>query len=110
MDLSTKTVACFTEIVDLFTENVDLFTEKGGSETANVYCDMNTNGGGWIVIQRNRKDTVIQLALYTVRNWRECENGFGDLSTDVWYGLESIYALTRSGQWEMRVALNKNKI
>ena len=55
------------------------------------------------MIQRNRKDSPVSF----VRNWREYENGFGDLSTDFWYGLGSIYALTRSGQWEMRVDFTK---
>ena len=66
---------------------------------ANVYCDMTTANGGWIVIQRNRKDSSVSF----IRNWKEYENGFGDLSTDFWYGLEAIYALTKSSQWEMRV-------
>jgi len=30
------------------------------------------------------------------RNWREYEDGFGDLGTDFWYGLKF---LTQSGQW-----------
>ena len=62
--------------------------------TANVYCDMTTANGGWIVIQRNRKDSSVSF----IRNWKEYENGFGDLSTDFWYGLEAIYALTKSSK------------
>ena len=49
--------------------------------TANVYCNMTTADGGWIVIQRIRKYSSVSF----VRNWREYGNGFGDLSTDYWY-------------------------
>ena len=37
------------------------------------------------------------------RNWSEYEEGFGDLHTEFWYGLQNIHYLTRTGQWEMIV-------
>ena len=42
------------------------------------------------------------------KNWREYEEGFGDLNKDFWAGLELMYTLTQSGQWEMRVDYQKN--
>ena len=69
-----------------------------GSEF-NVYCDLDTDGGGWIVIQRNKKDSSVNFN----RNWVDYEKGFGDLNTEFWYGLEEIHCLTQRGQWEMRV-------
>ena len=69
-----------------------------------VYCDMNTTNGGWIVIQRNKKDSVVSFK----KNWTDYEKGFGDLNTEFWYGLENIYFLTQRGQWEMRVVYQKN--
>ena len=71
--------------------------------TANVYCDMTTADGGWIVIQRNKKDSPVSFN----RNWREYVDGFGGLCEEFWYGLESLYQLTKSGQWEMRVDFTK---
>jgi len=71
--------------------------------TANVYCDMTTADGGWIVIQREANDSPISF----FRNWREYEDGFGDLSTDFWYGLKLMNLLTQSGQWELRVDFEK---
>ena len=71
----------------------------GHFTTANVYCDMSTDNGGWFVIQRNKKDSLVNFN----RNWTEYEGGFGDLNKEFWYGLAAINCLTQRGQWEMRV-------
>ena len=67
--------------------------------TVDTYCDMNTTEGGWIVIQRNRQGSQVRFN----RTWEDYENGFGDLSTEFWYGLKKLHSLTQRGQWEMRV-------
>ena len=67
--------------------------------SVDAYCDMTTDGGGWIVIQRKRKDNVVSFN----KNWTDYEEGFGDLNTDFWYGLKIIHSLTQRGQWEMRL-------
>ena len=76
----------------------------GTFATANVYCNMTTDGGGWIVIQRNKKNSQLSFD----KNWREYEEGFGDLNKDFWAGLELMHTLTQRGQWEMRVDYQKN--
>jgi len=76
----------------------------GTFASVNVYCNMTTDDGGWIVIQRNRKDSQLSFN----KNWREYEEGFGDLNTDFWAGLELIHTLTQRGEWEMRVDYQKN--
>jgi len=75
----------------------------GTFSTSNVYCDMSTDNGGWIVIQRNRKNSRLSFN----KNWKEYEDGFGDLNGDFWAGLKLMHALTQSGQWEMRVDYQK---
>ena len=69
-----------------------------------AYCDMTNDGGGWNVIQRNKKDSSISFN----KNWTDYEKGFGDLNTEFWYGLEEIHCLTQRGQWEMRLDYQKN--
>ena len=76
----------------------------GTFATANVYCDMTTDDGGWIVIQRNRKNSQLSFD----KNWREYEEGFGDLNKDFWAGLELMHTLTQRGQWEMRLDYQNN--
>ena len=76
---------------------------KGTFNSADVYCDMNTTTGGWIVIQRNKNNSLVNFN----NNWIDYEKGFGDLNTEFWYGLESMHCLTQRGQWEMRVDYQK---
>jgi len=66
---------------------------------SNAYCNMTTDGGGWTVIQRNRRGSAVSFN----RKWADYEEGFGDLRTDFWYGLKAISCLTQSDKWEMRI-------
>ena len=69
-----------------------------------TYCDMTTDGGGWSIIQRNKKDSLVNFK----KNWTDYEKGFGELNTEFWYGLKETQCLTQGGQWEMRVDYQKN--
>ena len=62
-----------------------------------VYCDMETDGGGWIVIQRRLPTANVNFT----RNWRDYENGFGDLDGEFWLGLETIHELTTKADVEL---------
>ena len=69
-----------------------------------AYCDMTTDGGGWIDIQRNKKESSIDFN----NKWVDYEKGFGNLTTEFWYGLVAMHCLTQRGQWKMRVDYQKN--
>ena len=51
-------------------------------------------GGGWLVVQR-KKDGIIDFN----RGWVDCENEFGNLTGEFWYGLTPLHCL--KGQWKM---------
>ncbi|XP_025113939.1 fibrinogen gamma chain-like isoform X2 [Pomacea canaliculata] len=57
-----------------------------------MWCDMDTAGGGWTVIQR-RRDFTVDFN----RSWTDYVNGFGDLSGEFWLGLDTIYRLSLRG-------------
>lgn len=65
-----------------------------------VYCDMETDGGGWTVFQR-RVDGSEDF----FRNWMNYTFGFGDLSGEFWLGNEFLHRLTSSGPHELRIEL-----
>ncbi|XP_038055285.1 ryncolin-1-like isoform X2 [Patiria miniata] len=65
-----------------------------------VYCDMETDGGGWIVIQR-RQDGSVDF----YRDWADYQVGFGDLSGEFWIGNDILRNLTEKGTWQLRVDL-----
>uniref|UniRef100_A0A8V5GJP7 Uncharacterized protein n=1 Tax=Melopsittacus undulatus TaxID=13146 RepID=A0A8V5GJP7_MELUD len=65
-----------------------------------VFCDMDTDGGGWLVFQR-RQDGGTDFW----RGWDEYERGFGNVSGEFWLGNAALHALTSSSRTELRVDL-----
>ncbi len=55
----------------------------------NISCDMDTDGGPWMVIQR-RMDGSVNF----FRRWVEYADGFGHLDTEHWLGLNKTHCLT----------------
>ncbi|XP_063448847.1 techylectin-5B-like [Mytilus trossulus] len=66
-----------------------------------VYCDFETDNGGWTVFQRRING---QTDFY--RGWEAYENGFGDLEAEFWLGNQRIHALTAAGKTELRVDIS----
>ena len=62
-------------------------------------CDMETDGGGWMVIQRRIANGNVNFT----RDWNDYVNGFGDLNGEFWYGLDNIHCLTTRDDVELRI-------
>ena len=71
-----------------------------GSTKLFARCDMDTDGGGWMVIQRR-----INGSVDFYRNWTDYVYGFGDLNGEFWYGLEKIHCLTTRDDVKLRIEL-----
>ncbi|XP_046861286.1 techylectin-5B-like [Xenia sp. Carnegie-2017] len=65
-----------------------------------VFCDMKKSGGGWTVFQR-RQDGSVDF----YRDWKNYTQGFGNLTSEFWLGLDKIYRLTSAKRNKLRVDL-----
>lgn len=70
------------------------------TQALEVYCDMASDGGGWIVFLRRKNG---REDFY--RNWKAYAAGFGDRREEFWLGLDNLSKITAQGQYELRVDL-----
>ena len=72
----------------------------GTNTKLNVSCDQETDGGGWLVIQR-RQDGSEDF----FRPWADYQEGFGIISGEFWLGNDFLHRLTTNVSHELRVDL-----
>ncbi|KAG1940101.1 angiopoietin-1 [Pimephales promelas] len=72
----------------------------GMQDMHKVYCNMDSAGGGWTIIQ-SRKDGTLDFH----RTWEEYKMGFGSLTGEHWLGNELVYQLTNQRQYTLRLEL-----
>ncbi|XP_078352326.1 ficolin-2-like [Oculina patagonica] len=71
-----------------------------------VFCDQQTDGGGWTIIQRRTSP----FSLPFDRNWVEYENGFGNPQGEFWLGNKIIHELmntARTPRIDLKMLKNK---
>ncbi|KAM9743871.1 tenascin isoform 2-T4 [Menidia menidia] len=78
----------------------NIYLSGDESQPLQVYCDMATDGGGWIVFLRRQSGRQEFF-----RNWKNYTAGFGDMNDEFWLGLSNLHKITAGGQYELRVDL-----
>ncbi|XP_056913492.1 tenascin-N isoform X2 [Takifugu flavidus] len=78
-----------------------VFINNDRSKPVEAYCDMETDGGGWLVLQRRTSGKLDFL-----KRWRQYIAGFGNMTDEFWMGLDKIYELTNTPtRYELRFDL-----
>ena len=65
-----------------------------------VYCDLETEEGGWIVFQK-RMDASVGFH----RTWEDYKYGFGNPKGNFWLGNENMHRITSANKMTLRVDL-----
>ncbi|KAK7930780.1 hypothetical protein WMY93_007175 [Mugilogobius chulae] len=76
-------------------------TLPDSTQEVKAFCDMETDGGGWTVIQ-NRFDGHVDFH----RTWQEYKKGFGEPADEHWLGNDFVYKLTNAHSYKLRIQLS----
>ena len=76
-------------------------TPAGTQQIKQVWCDMDTDGGGWTVFLKRIDGSVDfyqNIAAYT--------EGFGDVCGEYWLGLDALHAMTSAKTYQIRADMS----
>uniref|UniRef100_A0A4V2H8Q9 U11-Liphistoxin-Lth1b_1 n=1 Tax=Liphistius thaleban TaxID=1905330 RepID=A0A4V2H8Q9_9ARAC len=71
------------------------------SGSVDVYCDMSTDGGGWMVFQR--RGEYGRFKDYFFKEWSAYKTGFGNIREDFWLGNDVLFAITNQRMYSLRI-------
>ncbi|XP_042910277.1 techylectin-like protein isoform X2 [Parasteatoda tepidariorum] len=77
--------------------------ETWGDGGFEVYCDMETDGGGWTLIQK--RDDYGAKPDFFYKDWASYKAGFGEMEYDYWLGNDKIFALSNQRPSTLRFDL-----
>ncbi|KAJ8035664.1 Fibroleukin [Holothuria leucospilota] len=83
---------------------VYLIKPDGYDKAFEVYCDNQTDGGGWTVFQRRSVDNFVKFK----RSFSEHRKGFGFLSGELWLGNEKLSFLTNQKRYQLRIDMTNS--
>ncbi|XP_078260443.1 fibrinogen-like protein 1-like protein [Rhinoraja longicauda] len=66
-----------------------------------VYCDMKTEGGGWILLQKVKKGSNV----FSHKTWEDYKTTFGNLEGSYWLGNEHMHSITKQQRFEVRFVI-----
>ncbi|KAM4607027.1 angiopoietin-2a [Polymixia lowei] len=101
-DTPTTYIDCAAVFKSGNTESgVYALTLPNTTQEIKAFCDMETEGGGWTVLQK-RFDGRVDFH----RTWKEYKMGFGDSSGEHWLGNEFVSRLTNQQTYKLRIQLS----
>ncbi|KAM7305084.1 protein scabrous [Ixodes scapularis] len=87
-------------VKDSSRSGVYLIHPRQSATALKVFCDMDTEGGGWTLVQRRRDGSE---DFY--RTWADYRRGFGSPGAEHWLGNQALHDLTSSANYSLRVDL-----
>ncbi|KFM82805.1 Techylectin-5A, partial [Stegodyphus mimosarum] len=72
-------------------------------KTLKAFCDMDTHGGGWTIIQR--RGNFSRPKDYFFQDWMSYKKGFGNIERDFWLGNDNIFALSNQKIYSLQIDL-----
>ncbi|XP_062568909.1 fibroleukin-like [Saccostrea cucullata] len=78
----------------------EIYPDGTNTSPIRVFCDMDTKGGGWTVIQKR-----VDGSQSFDKDWEAYKNGFGTLDRDVWIGNDIIHQLTKGNHSSLYVSI-----
>ncbi|XP_062568836.1 ficolin-1-like [Saccostrea cucullata] len=82
---------CKRLLADGFTLSGVYTIHPWDNSSVDVYCDMDTEDGGWTIIQRR-----VNGSIAFNRTWNEYKEGFGSVHSSYWIGNDVIHQLTKN--------------
>jgi len=79
---------------------VNFILPRDSNQVLKVFCDQETSGGGWTLIQR-RSDGKEDFN----QNWAAYKSGFGSVNGEFWLGNDHLHELTKENTTMLRVDL-----
>ena len=96
--LGFNTSGLYTVTIQVPTRLLTSFQSRPSFDVV-VYCDMETDGGGWTVFQRRVNNSVS-----FEKNWHAYKTGFGSHEGNFWWGNDNLaLALNDHRNYELRV-------